>query len=266
MTLARTWGDSDNPAVVMLHGFLGNKNDWEPIAEPLSGEYYCIAVDLPGHADAPINEDDSFVTAAAGALEAIDDCGADTFSLLGYSMGGRLALYMSLQFTMRVDALILESASPGIRGDAERATRRDWDDAKAKEIEACAGASLRPFVEAWYEQSLFESLRRDPAFLDSTIASRCNHDAGRLAIAMRALGTGRQDPLWDELPNHHVRTCAVVGALDKKYCDIAREMAAACSVMDVRTVEDAGHNVHLEAPEEFAAIVRAFLGSKGYAQ
>ena len=252
----RTWGDASKPAVVMLHGFLGRADDWEALAQSLSRDFFCIAIDLPGHGNASIADDESFATAAADIVEVIDDCGADTFSLVGYSMGGRLALYMSLQYAMRVDALVLESASPGLESGEAREKRRTWDDAKAKAILAMP---LEFFVREWYSQPLFASLAHHPELLASLIESRCENDPALVAKAMRLLGTGRQESLWDELPEHRVRTLCVAGSLDEKYTGIAHRMAGAAVDTTALIVDAAGHNVHAEQPEAFTEAVSAFL-------
>ena len=251
-----TWGDASNPAIVLLHGFLGRADDWETVAQSLASDYYCIAIDLPGHGNAPIDDDESFATAAAGIIEVVDDCGADSFFLIGYSMGGRLALYMALQYAMRVDALILESASPGLASAEEREERRAWDDAKVDEI---LSTPLGEFARAWYAQPLFSSLANHPELREALISRRCENNREWIATAMRLLGTGRQESLWDELPEHRIRTLCIAGALDEKYRDIAQRMTEAAVDAQAVIIEDAGHNVHAERPDAFTQAVLAFL-------
>ena len=67
---------------VFLHGFLGNHNDWKPIADKLP--FHAIALDLPGHGNSPFTED-----FCAALLQTLADL--PPFHLIGYSMGGRLA-------------------------------------------------------------------------------------------------------------------------------------------------------------------------------
>lgn len=235
---------------------MGNANDWEPIAQELATDFFCIAVNLPGHGGTPIDPDESFATLAADVIEVVDDLGADTFSILGYSMGGRIALYLALQYAMRIDALILESASPGLRTQAERSQRQTWDDEQATRIES---TPLDEYARTWYAQPLFASLANHPDLRDTLIANRRNNDPAALATAIRQLGTGRQLPLWDELPEHRIPTLLIAGALDEKYTQLAHAMAESCPVAQTTIIESAGHNTHAESPTPFINAITQFL-------
>lgn len=122
-------GDPSKPTVIFLHGFMGDRRDWQTTTDAISEGYDCVAVDLPGHGQSVgKGYTYDFASAATSIIEIADDVGADSFSLVGYSLGGRLALYFASMYAMRIDTLILESASPGLPTEPERAARRKHDE------------------------------------------------------------------------------------------------------------------------------------------
>ncbi|HEX2728748.1 MAG TPA: alpha/beta fold hydrolase, partial [Rubrobacteraceae bacterium] len=109
-------GDRRRPAVLFLHGFMGSSGDWGGITAVLEERYFCVAVDLPGHGTSvglPL-ESYTFEVAARMVLAVLGELGIERTTLVGYSMGGRLALYTALRIPQRVSRLVLVGASPGI--------------------------------------------------------------------------------------------------------------------------------------------------------
>ncbi len=130
-------GSHDRRAILFLHGFMGTANDWEVCIDRLANEFFCIAVDLPGHGQS-IDRDPwlySMEGCARALIDILDDLGLQQCGLVGYSMGGRVALYVVSTYPERFDGLVLESASPGLRTDAERAARRQADEQLAQELQ-----------------------------------------------------------------------------------------------------------------------------------
>jgi 2-succinyl-6-hydroxy-2,4-cyclohexadiene-1-carboxylate synthase len=252
-------GDQSNPAILFLHGFLGLGEDWSEIAQDLSWDHFCVLPDLPGHGQSrELSDQQSWNMAAVSEaiVNLLDDLKIDRVTLLGYSMGGRIALYTSLCFMHRAKTLVLESASPGIEDDKERTDRAALDDLRAEQIERKGVAA---FVEQWYNAPLFGSLHTKPEKLTVLKQSRLVHDPHTLAAALRGLSVGRQPSLWKEIPRLDIPTLVIAGASDKKYCDIADKMTALLPRSRRITVANAGHNTHFEQPQEFLARLREFL-------
>ncbi len=131
-------GTPDLPAVLFLHGFMGSGADWKSVIATLEGRFRCVAVDLPGHG-ASVGlppEAYAFENAARLVLDMLDELEIDKTTFVGYSMGGRLALYLALRYPERCSGLFLESASPGLRSERERAERRAADEEKASRLES----------------------------------------------------------------------------------------------------------------------------------
>src|SRR4051812_17617213 len=227
------------PTVVLLHGFTQTRRSWRRTVQALGGRYRALAPDLPGHGQAA-HRVASFDACSAylGAL------GPDRFTLAGYSMGGRVALHAALALGDRLDELVLIGASPGLADPAERAARRAADAALAARIEAIGVAE---FAREWAAQPLFAGQPERVAA--AAHADRLRNTAAGLAAALRGLGTGAMEPLWDRLPDLALPVRLLVGERDGKFRAIADQMAARLPDAQVVVVEGAGHAAHLEAPQ-----------------
>jgi 2-succinyl-6-hydroxy-2,4-cyclohexadiene-1-carboxylate synthase len=240
--------------VVLVHGFTQTLSAWGPVAERLRGRWPVVGVDLPGHGGSG-GVRVGFAE-AAGLLGACGGAGA----YVGYSLGGRLCLRLALDRPDLVRALVLVGASPGIADPAARAERRAADEALAGAIER---DGVEAFLDRWLAGPLFATLPPELAGR----AGRLANTAEGLADALRRLGAGVQEPLWDRLAGLRPPTLLVAGALDARFAAVARQMAAAIGpAAQLALVAGAGHAAHLERPAEVAALVEEFLGglpSKG---
>jgi 2-succinyl-6-hydroxy-2,4-cyclohexadiene-1-carboxylate synthase len=234
---------------------MGSAEDWVPVAGKLSVPV--VMVDLPGHGGSVELSDAlySFSGASEALCEVMDFLQFGPCLLVGYSMGGRLALYFALHHPERCRALLLESASPGLRTPAARAERRWLDDERARRVEA----DFAVFLEAWYRQPLFDSLGEQEGRVEEMVAARLQNAPRELARVLRSMGTGHQPSLWGRLGELKIPTLALAGALDTKYVEIARRMAEQCATMRVAVVPDAGHNIHAEHPERYLEHLIPFI-------
>jgi 2-succinyl-6-hydroxy-2,4-cyclohexadiene-1-carboxylate synthase len=209
----------------------------------------------------------------ATALAALDRSGVRRAAWVGYSMGGRVALAAALGSTGRgadrVAGLVLLSASPGIESDAERAARREADEALARSLESAAeggrSSGLAGFVDRWAAHPLFAGeARLGHRHLRRARAERLAGSARGYAASLRGMGQGAQPSLWGRLGELRAelrdRVLLVAGEEDEKYVEIVRRMAEAIPEAEIVTLPNAGHAVHREAPE---AVARAILEAIG---
>ena len=235
--------------IVLLHGFTQTGRSWEPVVAALGGERYrALAPDIRGHGAAADVRPVSFDAVRADVLA----LAPERLALCGYSMGGRIALSISLHPDARgrVSRLVLVGASPGIADPAERRARRTADEALADRIE---GEGIEAFASYWSSLSLFAD--QPPAVAAAAHAMRRAQSPAGLAAALRGLGTGVMEPLWERLPELGIPVTLVAGERDAKFRAIAERMAAAIPAAAMEVVPDAGHAVQLEAAAALAALL-----------
>lgn len=111
-----------------MHGFTGSTHSWDEVISHLPSTFDLLAIDLIGHGGTSKPMD----SGRYSAEEQIKDFHAlfqqlqwNNFTLVGYSMGGRLALAYASQYTVK--RLILESSSPGLIDIEERTNRKQSD-------------------------------------------------------------------------------------------------------------------------------------------
>ncbi|MCU0544344.1 MAG: 2-succinyl-6-hydroxy-2,4-cyclohexadiene-1-carboxylate synthase [Oscillatoriaceae cyanobacterium Prado104] len=250
-------GNTNHQNILFLHGFLGNYQDFNSVISLLSKNYCCLAVDLPGHGKTQVTGDETcynMSNTARGLIALLDDLEIEKCYLLGYSMGGRLALYLTLHFPERFEKVVLESASPGLKTEKERSRRLQADLELAQKLE---NSNLKEFLLDWYDRPLFESLKNSLEF-DRLLESRTANNPKELAKSLRNMGTGNQPSLWKKLADNQVPLLLLVGECDDKFKKINTEMANLCPSASLNIVPNAGHNIHFENVEYFATIVREF--------
>jgi 2-succinyl-6-hydroxy-2,4-cyclohexadiene-1-carboxylate synthase len=225
--------------VVLLHGFAGTARHWDGvIAELPEGRFAPLALNL---SDADPLSADGVTRLVSGATA------AEPAIVVGYSMGGRLALHAALAIPDRVSRLVLVSTSAGIEDAAEREARRVSDDALAAQVE---GSSIDSFIARWRSQALFA---HDPQDVTEAIAAderRCT--PGGLAAMLRGLGPGTMAPMWDRLGELTMAVAVLAGELDPAYLVHGKRLAAGVRRSTFRCVPGVGHRVALQAPHEVA--------------
>lgn len=230
---------------VLLHGFTQNAQAWGPFADRLADRRAVVGVDLPGHGRSDRVRAD--LPGTADLLAASIPPGI----VVGYSMGGRVALHLALRHPQVVTGLVLISTTAGIDDADERASRRADDERLADRIESIG---VDAFLTEWLSQPLFAGLDPERSRRD---ARRMNSAAG-LAASLRMCGTGTQRPLWDELPRIACPTLVVVGAEDAKFRSLGERLSGAIGpAAELVVIAGAGHNAPLELPEETAEEIGA---------
>ena len=243
--------------LVLLHGFLGSAADFEVLMDGLMPDHPSVAVDLPGHGPdpEPLPDDATFEEVVEGLQAFCSQIETPQIDLLGYSMGGLIAMGLLCAEPERIRRAVLVGASPGIEDEAARSERASLDAARAEALEA---GPFETWLDQWYAQPLFAPLRASDAFADMR-ARRAMGRPEALAQALRVLSPSRQPPLRQRLATCPVPALLMAGALDERYAASNRSLADANPLFESVTVPGAGHAPHLEQPDDFLDAVRAFL-------
>ncbi len=235
-------GATNTPPVVALHGFTQNRRCWGPFADLVSRDHRWNPLDLPGHG-LRSNDRRSFDDLSDELVEATADG-----VLLGYSMGGRVALHVALHPRQRLKGLVLMSTTAGIDNEQLREKRRHSD---AQLGERLKMIGLEPFLNEWSALPLFVGTPRE----NLCTPQRLTNDPQGLIHALLDLGTGVQAALWDRLDTLGVPTLIIVGEHDEHYRQLGSRLHADIAGSTLVTIANASHAPHLCQPERTAQAV-----------
>jgi 2-succinyl-6-hydroxy-2,4-cyclohexadiene-1-carboxylate synthase len=221
--------------VVFVPGFMQRGGAWERVAREVGERYRSIYIDFATC---------TFEERIGELLEGASPGAA----VVGYSLGGRIALHAALREPQRFGALVLVSSTPGLEDPGERRERARRDDELAAWM---AEARIEDVVARWEQMPVFDG--QPPELVEAQRAGRLMHDPRQLATLLRSASPGRLEPLWDRLGELTMPVLAIAGERDERYAAIARRIGPAA------IVPGAGHAAHLEQPERVAALLREFL-------
>src|SRR5262245_13215264 len=225
--------------VLFIPGFMQRGDAWRPVAELLPERYPSTLLDHAQH---------SF----EGRLGEILGSGADV--LVGYSLGGRLALRAALRSPESFSGMVLVGTTAGIEEGPMRAQRAEADEKLASWMEAMP---IEDIVALWERQPVVAD--QSDALVEAQRPGRLTHDPRSLALLLRTAGQGVLEPVWHELPGLRVPLLAIAGARDDGYSSAAKRVAQSAPNARLAIVEDAGHAAHLQRPDEVARLIANFL-------
>lgn len=235
-----------------LHGAVGMAADWRGFAKNLAATGIgSRAVDLWRFLECqpmPLTE-------FGVALNA--DASGEVFrgssrALLGYSMGGRLALHALLEKDHPWQAAVIVAAHPGLETEPERADRRASHTAWA--TQALAG-NWQQFLDAWNAQPILgAAAMRDPLASGRLIMRR-----REIARSFVDWSLGAQQPLWERLGEISIPVLWIVGENDAKFLALAERAVSLIPNAHLAIAPGAGHRVPWEAEAWFAEQVASFL-------
>ncbi len=247
-------GNRSGQPVVLIHGFMSSRHQWDPNVERLGGEFRTVLVELPGHGDSPAPDDASSFSPPV-LLGAIDDVrrrlGIDRWWVVGHSLGGAVGIRYGLAHPQRTLGVVFTNSR------AVFGIRRPADGRPATGPRPTSSGDLRrlpfhPINAKRFPPDLQDRMvevadRMDPSVIThlSSVGAawRSSDELHRLAAPV-LLVNGR----WESAFQPHV--------------DDARR-----SVPDLRVVElEGGHSINIEQPEAFdRAVIDFITGGSGNA-
>jgi 2-succinyl-6-hydroxy-2,4-cyclohexadiene-1-carboxylate synthase len=224
--------------VTFVPGFMQRGEAWEPVARALAERYRVRCLDFTTW---------TFEERLAEILAATKPQGA----VVGYSMGGRIALHAALSRPQAFDSLTLIGVTAGIE---DRDERRGDDEELAQWIER---HTIEEVVERWESHPVFAS--QPPELRARQRAGRLSHDPKLLAALLRTAGQGAMPPVWDRLHELRCPVLVIAGERDERYVEAARRMASLMPHARIRIVAGAGHAPQLEQPLAVAELLDEHL-------
>jgi 2-succinyl-6-hydroxy-2,4-cyclohexadiene-1-carboxylate synthase len=225
--------------VLFIPGFMQRGDAWRPVAELLPERYPSTMLDHSEH---------SF----EGRLREIEQSGADV--LVGYSLGGRLALRAALRSPQSYGAVVLVGSTAGIDEGPLRVARAEADEKLASWMEAMP---IEDIVGLWERQPLFAD--QPDALVEAQRPGRLSQDPRSLALLLRTAGQGVLEPVWHDLRSLELPLLAIAGTRDDGYTRAAKRIASTAPNGRLAVVEEAGHAPQLQRPDEVARLISEFL-------
>ena len=233
--------------VTCLHGFSQHGDSWRELTQLVPDGHHWLTPDIQAT---------TLAEAEAELLGLWEREGVERSHLVGYSQGGRIALWAACNSPHRLLSLMTIGAHAGF-DEGDRPKRRQEDLGLADRIEH---EGIDWFASHWAALPIFAGLaRRGAAYLAQLDASRRQNDPAHLAAQLRGMGAGATEPFWDRLGRITACTLLVAGAEDRRYVEFASRLCALIPDAEIALVAGAGHAAHLERPGEVAALLTAHL-------
>lgn len=236
------------PWLVFLHGFSGDSREWQNVGAQLPN-YPQLHLDLPGHGDSANIAVTGFGEVSELLAKTLVSYNILKFWLVGYSLGGRIAMYHACQQPAGLMGLIVEGGHPGLLDEPTRKARAESD---AQWAERLRREPLDKVFRDWYLQPVFASL--NDAERHALVTLRSQNNGSALGAMLQATSLAHQPDLRAALHARNYSFHYVYGERDDKFGAIASELNAQRHV-----IPNAGHNAHRENPVAVAACLAQIL-------
>lgn len=231
--------------LIFLHGLLGTKADWQKVIENLP-HFRCIALDLPFHGEAKSVEVADFEETVHYLAKQIQSAVKnEPYFLVGYSLGGRIALYYSLQAKTEkgyLQGVILEGANLGLKTEEEKQARWQND---AKWAARFMQEPPESVLDDWYQQPVFSHL--DANARQTLIQKRQDNCGANIGKMLLATSLAKQPDFSEKVRLSSVPFFYFCGKRDRKF-----QTMAISHHLPLTLIPHAGHNAHLENAKFFA--------------
>jgi pimeloyl-ACP methyl ester carboxylesterase len=262
----KIWGDSANPPIVALHGWLDNANSFDPIAAYLHNDYYFIAIDLPGHGHSSHLPDYSnyhFIDAIFLIIKVLNELKLDKVHLLGHSMGACLAsLVGGIASDRFLSISLIEGLGPFSHPEKMAVSQLSnyLDYTTQKKIkknkgydsfeEACLARALRGYVSLDIAKILCQR-----ALYEKHGQYYWRHDRRLLGPSPLYL---TELQILSCLQKITAKTCLIWASKGFSFdSKLIQERVKAINNLKIEHF-DGGHHIHMEQPETLARSLAAF--------
>ena len=272
--------------LVLVHGFLGSPDDWsafESALEKIPHAPPTVRADLVEAARGLIAAGTAHPTLPKLACALLGSLRRDPrlqggFDVLGYSMGGRVALEWLVSRGEDAESapdirVLLASAHPGIEDAAERSRRANVDAHLSERLAGISAARnkherysrISTLLADWYTTPMFTPLAATRAFDGVLKRRREDLESGDIAHCWSAIvagcSPGTNEPRWDTLHAAGDACMVVTGELDARYFAVVKRSAQIG--IATRIMKDSGHALPIEQPAALAALAAAWTAQLG---
>lgn len=256
MTLPHRDLGGSGPPLVLLHGLLGSSRNWQTAGTDLAAYFQVFAPDLRNHGRSPHADTMEYPEMMADVLGWLDAQGLARATLVGHSMGGKIAMLLACRYPERVQRLVVVDIAPrDYFWPGHRQSFAAMNELHLGDLRSRAEAEMRfeGRVPSWpLRKFLTTNLERTP---EGAWFWQIN-----LPVVTAALPALEKNPLADG--DHFTGPTLFLAGEKSNYIEPADHAAirAHFPAAEIRTMADSGHNPHMEKRAEFVAAVRKFAG------
>ncbi|MDC9580610.1 2-succinyl-6-hydroxy-2,4-cyclohexadiene-1-carboxylate synthase [Xenorhabdus sp. PR6a] len=240
--------------LVWLHGLLGSGDDWSA-AVAACHQHPSLVIDLPGHGHSvDVNLSGGFAEMSALLNTTLSAYQIKDYWLIGYSLGGRIAMYHAIYGKHDgLRGLLVEGGNPGLSSRRERDRRLQHDKHWAQRFRR---EPMRSVLADWYQQPIFADLTAVQR--EQFIQLRSQNSGNRIADMLEKTSLGQQPWLVPALQQISIPFSYLCGENDRKFQHIAQQYT-----LPLNTIPQVGHNAHYGNPVAFSSTVSHFLSLFG---
>lgn len=252
MLHAKTFGQGQ--PLVILHGLFGMLDNWQTLAREWAEDYHVIMLDLRNHGRSFHADEMNYALMAEDVAETLEELGIDACYLLGHSMGGKVAMQTALTYPDLVEKLVVVDITPRRYRPGHQsvfAALNAFDPATITDRNAAAEEMTKHVSDPSVQLFLLKNLARNSA---GGYRWRMNLPAIEAAYDQLSGPVGLATDRFDG-PVLFLRG-KKSGYVQDDDMELIHILFPAAELV---TIEDAGHWVHAEQPEELLAAVNGFL-------
>ena len=238
--------------LVILHGLFGSSDNWRAVAKQLASDWQVITVDLRNHGQSPHSAEQNYSLMADDLVELLDALDIEQATIIGHSVGGKVAMTFSEKYPERLAKLIVVDIAP-----------KQYQDEHSKIFKALLALDLTQYKQR--------------SELDTVLAQSFPDKTVRQFLLMNIVVSGKLlrwrinlPALFENYP-HLLEAVCQQAKISNPTCFIRgghsnyiqdtdlKEIKAIFTNVSMMTIEDAGHWVHAESPQAFITTVTEFL-------
>jgi pimeloyl-ACP methyl ester carboxylesterase len=242
----------EGPALIIIHGLFGSSDNWRSMAKYFSRFARVISIDLRNHGRSPHSDSQTFVEMAGDLIELMDELGVQSATLLGHSLGGKVAMQCAETYPDRVERLVIVDMS--LRQYFSPHTPL-MDAMMAIDFEQ---VSQRPQVDDALAKTINDAAVRQ--FLLMNLKSENGHFFWRINVpALKANYINLMSAVCQQA-NISVPSFFIYGGESDYVTDADIDVINMhFNQASFYKIEGAGHWVHAEKPQLFKRVVEEFL-------
>ena len=253
----KTSGDPKKPLIIFIHGFMGSHHDWDYFISKIEKKYYCASLDLPGHGKTPLSLK-SFEELSFNIKNLIQILNKSNCYIVGYSLGGRIALDFFNRCPELISGIILESCHPGLKDAGEKIQRLKFDKKLFSHFTNQDKDNFFNFLNQWYKLPLFGSISNHKSF-GKLLEKRMENNPIKMKAFANYFSLGNQDYFFPTICKSKVPILYITGDQDEKYTAIGKKLSKKSKSLKHSIIKNTSHNTHFEKPLEFERLMLDFL-------